>query len=45
VVVLRLEAKSGDSAVRALKALLKLALRRFGPRCTAVEELPAPKED
>jgi hypothetical protein len=37
--LLRLEAKRGVDPIRALRALLKLALRRFGLRCTGVEEI------
>jgi hypothetical protein len=39
VFVLRLTPKRGVDPIRALRALLKLALRRFGLRCTGVEEL------
>lgn len=41
VFVLRLTPKRGVDGVRALKALLKLALRRFGLRCLDVREEPA----
>jgi hypothetical protein len=39
VFVLRLAAKPGVDPIRALRSLLKLALRRFGLRCVGVEEL------
>jgi hypothetical protein len=42
--VLRLTAKPGSNSTTALRALLKLALRRFGLRCTSVEEIAAKKE-
>jgi hypothetical protein len=39
VFVLRLTPKRGVDPIRALRALLKDALRRFGLRCVAVEEI------
>ena len=39
VFVLRLAAKPGSDAIRALRALLKLALRKYQLRCTATEEI------
>jgi hypothetical protein len=39
VFVLTLEPKRGVDPIKALRALLKLALRRFGMRCVAVEEV------
>jgi hypothetical protein len=39
VFVLRLTPKRGVDPIRALRALLKVALRRFGLRCVAVEEV------
>jgi hypothetical protein len=37
---LRLAAQPGGDPIRALRALLKLALRRFGLRCVSLEEVP-----
>jgi hypothetical protein len=37
--LLRLEPKRGVDPIRALRALLKLALRKFGLRCIAAEEV------
>jgi hypothetical protein len=39
--VLRLEAKRGVDAIRALRRLLKIALGTCGLRCVAVEEIAA----
>jgi hypothetical protein len=39
--VLTLVARPGTDSIKALRALLKLAWRRFGLRCTAVEEVAA----
>ena len=41
VFVLTLVAKPGKDGIRALRAFLKLALRRFDLRCTSVEERPS----
>jgi hypothetical protein len=38
--VLTLVAKPGSDGIRGLRALLKLALRRFHLRCISVEEKP-----
>jgi hypothetical protein len=38
--VLRLTPMRGVDPVRALKALLKVMLRRFGLRCVSLEEVP-----
>jgi hypothetical protein len=35
---LRLTAKPGADPIRALRALLKIALRRFGLRCLGIKE-------
>jgi hypothetical protein len=37
IFVLRLTPKPGVDAVKALRAVLKVMLRRFGLRCTSVE--------
>jgi hypothetical protein len=36
--VLRLRAEPGVDAIRALRALLKVALRRHGLRCTSIKQ-------
>jgi hypothetical protein len=40
--VLTLVAKPGTDSIRSLRGALKVLLRRFQLRCTAVEELAAP---
>jgi hypothetical protein len=39
VFVLTLVAAPGSDAIRSLRSLLKIALRRFGLRCLSIEEL------
>ena len=41
IYVVELRPEPGIDGVRALRALLKLGLRRFGLRCVRVEELSA----
>jgi hypothetical protein len=41
--VVTLVAPPGSDGMHALKGFLKLALRRFGFRCTDVRELPPPE--
>jgi hypothetical protein len=43
--VLTLVARPGIDSIKALRALLKLALRKYQLRCVAVEELPPSRED
>ena len=40
VFLLTLRPEPGTDSIRALRGLLKIALRRFGLRCIAVRELP-----
>lgn len=39
--VVTLEARPGTDADKGLRALLKVALRRFGLKCVALREAPA----
>jgi len=42
VFVLTLVAEPGPDGIRDLRALLKLALRRFKLRCVSIEQRPTP---
>ena len=43
IYMLTLVAKSGDDPIHGIRHILKLALRRYGLRCTNARELPPPK--
>ena len=45
IFVLRLRPEPGADAIRNLRGLLKIALRRFRLRCIGIEELPATKQE
>ncbi len=40
VYILKLRARSGADGIRALRALLKVALRRFQLKCLEIREAP-----
>jgi hypothetical protein len=43
IFVVTLEPLKGVDGIRAIRAFLKLALRRFGLRCVDIQELPEPQ--
>ena len=44
-IIVTFAAKEGTDATRALRALLKIALRRHGLRCIAIVQLPSEGTD
>lgn len=43
--VVTLQAKPGPDPIHAVRAALKMLLRRFDLRCVNIQELPAGRED